>query len=75
MGLRAVRLCLTRRDLLRTQLRALYRASAFGPIAIMVPMIASVWEMKEIRQGSCFRAAVIWRLRELPVIPVFRWAP
>ena len=52
MGLRAVRLCLTRRDLLRTQLRALYRASAFGPIAIMVPMIASVWEMKEIRKAA-----------------------
>lgn len=52
MGLRAVRLCLTRRDLLRTQLRALYRASAFGPISIMVPMIASVWEMQEIRKSA-----------------------
>lgn len=52
MGMRAVRLCLTRRELLRTQLRALYRASAFGRIAIMVPMIASVWEMQEIRKAA-----------------------
>ena len=52
MGMRAVRLCLTRTELLRTQLRALYRASAFGRIAIMVPMIASVWEMQEIRKAA-----------------------
>ena len=41
MGLRAIRICLTRPEVFRTQLRALYRASAYGKIAIMFPMIAS----------------------------------
>lgn len=43
MGLRAIRICLNRPEVFRTQLRALYRASAYGKIAIMFPMIASVW--------------------------------
>ena len=47
MGLRAIRICLNRPEVFRTQLRALYRASAYGKIAIMFPMIASVWEVKE----------------------------
>ncbi len=49
MGKRAIRICLTRPEVFRTQLRALYRASAYGKIAIMFPMIASVWEVKECR--------------------------
>lgn len=48
MGLRAIRICLTRPEIFKTQLRALYRASAFGNIAIMFPMITSVSEIEEI---------------------------
>ena len=50
MGLRAIRICLNRPEVFRTQLRALYRASAYGKVAIMFPMIASVWEVKECRE-------------------------
>ncbi len=48
LGLRAVRLCLTRQEVFRTQLRALYRASVYGRLGIMFPMITSVWELEEI---------------------------
>ena len=48
MGLRAIRICLTRPELFKTQLRALYRASAFGNIAIMFPMIISMREVEDI---------------------------
>ncbi|MDR1512726.1 MAG: phosphoenolpyruvate--protein phosphotransferase [Propionibacteriaceae bacterium] len=48
LGLRAIRLCLTRPDLFRTQLRALLRASAFGRLAIMFPMITSAAELDRI---------------------------
>ena len=50
MGLRAIRICLTRPEVFCTQLRALYRASAYGKIAIMFPMITSVWEVQEIKR-------------------------
>ena len=50
MGLRAIRICLTRPEVFRTQLRALYRASAYGKIAVMFPMITSVWEVQEIKR-------------------------
>ena len=50
MGLRAIRICLTWPEVFRTQLRALYRASAYGKIAIMFPMITSVWEVQEIKR-------------------------
>ena len=50
MGLCAIRICLTRPEVFRTQLRALYRASAYGKIAIMFPMITSVWEVQEIKR-------------------------
>ena len=50
MGLRAIRICLIRPEVFRTQLRALYRASAYGKIAIMFPMITSVWEVQEIKR-------------------------
>ena len=49
MGMRAIRICLTRPDLFKTQLRALCRASAFGKIAIMFPMIISVDEVKRCK--------------------------
>lgn len=47
LGLRAIRLCLTRPEIFETQLRALYRASVYGNLGIMFPMIASVAELKE----------------------------
>lgn len=52
LGLRAIRICLTRPDIFRTQLRALYRASAFGKLGIMFPMITSVSEVEKIL-GIC----------------------
>lgn len=50
LGYRAIRICLTRPEIFKTQLRALYRASAYGQIAIMFPMIISVDEVKKIKQ-------------------------
>lgn len=50
MGLRAIRICLTRPEVFKTQLRAILRASAFGKIAIMFPMIISLEEVKEIKE-------------------------
>lgn len=47
MGMRAIRICLTRPEVFITQLRALYRASAFGNLSIMFPMITSVEEVKD----------------------------
>ncbi len=51
MGLRAIRICLNRPEVFRTQLRALYRASAYGKVAIMFPMITFVWEVKECKRA------------------------
>ena len=48
MGFRAIRICLSRPEIFRTQLRAVYRASAFGNISVMYPMITSVEEVKKI---------------------------
>jgi phosphotransferase system enzyme I (PtsI) len=50
MGCRAIRICLTRPEIFKTQLRALFRASAFGKIAIMYPMIISVDEVRRIKK-------------------------
>ena len=50
LGFRAIRICLTRPEIFRTQLRALFRASAFGNIAIMYPMITSLEEIRQIRE-------------------------
>ncbi len=49
LGYRAIRICLTRKEVFRTQLRAIYRASAFGTISIMFPMIISVEEIRRIK--------------------------
>ena len=49
MGYRAIRICLTRPEIFRTQLRAIYRASAFGKISIMFPMIATVKEFRDAK--------------------------
>lgn len=50
LGLRAIRICLTRPEIFKTQLRAILRASAFGKISIMFPMIISVDEVKKIKE-------------------------
>ncbi|MGN0352934.1 MAG: phosphoenolpyruvate--protein phosphotransferase [Roseburia sp.] len=52
LGLRAIRICLERPEIFKTQLRALYRASAYGKLAIMYPMITSVKEVEEIKSIS-----------------------
>lgn len=49
LGVRAIRICLTRPDVFKTQLRALFRASAFGNIAVMYPMITSIGEIRRIK--------------------------
>jgi len=49
LGLRAVRLCLQDQSLFHTQLRAILRASAYGPIRIMIPMISTVNEIRQVR--------------------------
>ncbi len=48
MGYRAIRICLTQKNIFKTQLRALYRASVYGNLSIMFPMITSEWEVIEI---------------------------
>ena len=50
MGCRAIRICLTRPEIFKTQLRALFRASAYGNIAIMYPMITSLSEIAQIKE-------------------------
>lgn len=52
MGLRAIRICLTRPDIFKTQLRAIYRASKYGKLAIMYPMITSLEEVRRIKEIS-----------------------
>lgn len=50
LGYRAIRICLTRTDIFKTQLRALYRAAVFGNISIMFPMIISIKEIQRIKE-------------------------
>ena len=50
MGFRAIRICLERTDVFKTQLRAIYRASAYGTAAIMFPMIISVEEVRRVKE-------------------------
>ncbi len=61
MGYRAIRICLDRKELFRTQLRAIYRASAYGNIALMYPMIISA---QEIRQAKALAEQVQAELRQ-----------
>ena len=46
LGLRGLRICLTNEEIFRPQLRAIYRASAYGNLNVMFPMVASIWELK-----------------------------
>jgi len=71
LGLRGLRLCLDRQDIFRVQLRAIYRASAYGNISMMFPMVASLWELRkakalcqEIRQELSGQGIAI---RDIPV--------
>ena len=50
LGLRGIRLCLEREDIFRPQLRAIYRASAYGNLNVMFPMIASAWELRKTKE-------------------------
>ncbi|HUP46692.1 MAG TPA: phosphoenolpyruvate--protein phosphotransferase [Thermoanaerobaculia bacterium] len=49
LGLRALRLCMKHRDMFRTQLRALFRASVFGPMRIMFPLVSGVQELRQVK--------------------------
>ena len=49
MGMRAIRICLTRPEIFKTQLRALYRASVHGNLCVMFPLITSVWELQKAK--------------------------
>lgn len=62
LGVRAVRFCLMRKDIFHTQLRALLRASVYGKLCIMFPMIATVAEFKEAKQ--CYEEAKEGLIRE-----------
>jgi len=57
LGLRGIRICIERPDVFRTQLRAIYRASAYGNVGIMFPMIVSEWEIRHCKEqaNECIR--------------------
>lgn len=59
MGFRAIRICLKRPEIFKTQLRALYRASVYGNIAIMFPMITSVWEIRGGTKDSLLKDKIV----------------
>lgn len=61
LGYRAIRICLDRKDMFKTQLRALYRASAYGRLAIMFPMIISV---EEVRAAKACAKEVVEELKK-----------
>lgn len=50
LGMRGIRLCLTRPDIFKTQLRALYKASVYGKLLIMFPMVAGLWELIDAKR-------------------------
>ena len=68
LGVRAIRICLNRPEIFRTQLRALYRASAYGKVAIMFPMITSVWEVKECKR-ACAKVMEELKAEGIPFNP------
>ncbi len=66
LGLRGLRLCLAKPALFRTQLRALYRASAYGRLAIMLPMVTGVWEVREAKK-LCEAAVAELKAEGIPI--------
>ena len=68
MGNRALRICLSRPEIFRTQLRALYRASVYGKLGIMFPMVTSVWEVKEAKK-MCERVKAELTAEGIPYSP------
>ena len=65
LGNRALRICLNRPEIFRTQLRALYRASAYGHLGIMFPMVTSVWEVREAKE-MCEKVKAELRAEGIP---------
>ena len=53
LGYRAIRICLDREDVFKTQLRAIFRASYYGTVAIMIPMIISLGEVRRVKELIC----------------------
>ncbi len=68
MGYRAIRICLTRQEIFKTQLRAIYRASAYGTAAIMFPMIISIQEIRA--EGKPFGEVELGIMVETPAAAV-----
>ena len=50
LGYRGIRICLKQEEIFRPQMRAIYRAAACGPVSVMFPMIASVWEVRRVKE-------------------------
>jgi phosphotransferase system enzyme I (PtsI) len=61
LGCRGIRLCFDRPDVFLTQLRAIYRAAAFGKAAIMFPMISSLWELRRCKEAAAQAAEELVR--------------
>ena len=64
LGVRGIRLCLARPELFRPQLRAIYRASAYGPVKIMFPMIST---LEELEAAKSVAAEIRWEIGAGPV--------
>lgn len=71
LGLRGLRICLTREEIFRPQLRAIYRASVYGNLSIMFPMVASMWELKSAK-AMCAKVRAELEAEGVPVkkVPV-----
>ena len=74
LGLRAIRFCLKEQKIFRTQLKAILRASAFGQVRVMFPLISSPGEMQEARQLLESVKKELKRRRS-PSTPKCRWGP
>ena len=69
--MRAIRICLKRPEIFKTQLRAILRASAFGKAAIMFPLITSVWEVWKARE-ILDEVGWNWIRRALPMTTIWK---
>ena len=70
MGFRALRICLKRPEIFRTQLRAIYRASAYGKVSVMFPMVASLWEVEEAKAKGLLAASLGKRILRCETAPL-----